>query len=85
METQQQDSSESRESNFGKLTANAIRGILWFCMSFLSAIYIREDSPFSVIATIVTIAGFLIASIYGVKAIWYLTRAIFRPKSTKGN
>ena len=84
MDTQQQDSSESQESNFDKLTAHAIRGGLWFCMSFLSAIYIQEDSPFSVIATIVTIVGFLIASVYGVKAIWYLIRAILGPKSTKG-
>lgn len=84
MDTQQQDSSESQESNFDKLTANAIRGVLWFCMSFLSAIYIQEDSPYSLIATIVTIVGFLIASVYGVKTIWYLTRAIFRPELTKG-
>lgn len=79
MTTQQQDSSETRQDSFSKLISNAIRGLLWFCMSFLSAIYIQEDSPFSAIATIVTIVGFLIASFYGLKAGWFSMRTIFWP------
>jgi len=76
MTTEQQDSSEARKDNLDKLINNAIRGLLWLSMSFLSAIYIQEDSPFSAISTTVTIVGFLIACVYGVKAVWFGIKAI---------
>ncbi len=76
MTTGQQDSSETRKDSLDKLINNAIRGLLWLSMSFLSAIYIQEDSPFSAISTTVTIVGFLIACLYGVKALWFGIKAI---------
>lgn len=76
MTTGQQDLKETRKANVDKLINNAIRALLWLGMSFLSAIYIQEDSPFSAISTTVTIAGFLIACLYGVKALWFGIKAI---------
>ena len=47
MTTGQQDLKETRKANVDKLINNAIRALLWLGMSFLSAIYIQEDSPSS--------------------------------------
>ena len=50
MTTEKQDSTETRKDNFDLFIANAVRAILWFCMSLISGLYLNDGSFFPPIA-----------------------------------